>query len=87
MRRRIAGQHVVAGDPVRELPVLARSLGAALTVMGAVSRSGLKSLFIGHTAERVLDRMSSDVLVVKPHGFRTKVPRKATLPQIIVPPF
>jgi universal stress protein E len=87
MQRRIAGQHVVAGDPVHELPVLARSLGAALTVMGAVSRSGLKSLFIGHTAERVVDRISSDVLVVKPQGFKTAVPRNATLPQIIVPPF
>jgi universal stress protein E len=87
LQRRIADQHVVAGDPVRELPVLARNLGAALAIMGAVSRSGLKSLFIGHTAERVLDRMTCDVLVVKPRAFRTAVPRKATLPHIVVPPF
>jgi universal stress protein E len=87
MRRRLADQHVIAGDPVRELPVLARNLGAALAVMGAVSRSGLRSLFIGHTAERLLDRMSCDVLVAKPRAFRTSVPRKATLPQIVVPPF
>jgi universal stress protein E len=87
LKRRIADQHVIAGDPVRELPVLARNLGAALAIMGAVSRSGLKSLFIGHTAERVLDRMTCDVLVVKPRAFRTAVPRKATLPHIVVPPF
>lgn len=87
MQRRIAGQHVIAGDPVHELPALARNVGAVLAVMGAVSRTGLKSLFIGHTAERVLDRMTSDVLVVKPRAFRTPVPRRATLPQIVVPPF
>jgi universal stress protein E len=87
LKRRIADQHVVAGDPVYELPVLARNLGAALAIMGAVSRTGLKSLFIGHTAERVLDRIACDVLVVKPRAFRTPVPRKATLPHIVVPPF
>ena len=87
MQRRIAGQHIVAGDPVQELPGLARSIGAVLAIMGAVSRTGLKSLFIGHTAERVLDRMTCDVLVVKPRAFRSSVPRKATLPQIVVPPF
>jgi universal stress protein E len=87
MSRRIADQHVIAGDPVRELPVLARSLGAALAIMGAVSRSGLRRLFIGHTAERVMDRMTCDVLVVKARAFRTPVPRTATLPHIVVPPF
>jgi nucleotide-binding universal stress UspA family protein len=30
-----------------------------------VSRSALKNLFIGHTAERVLDALPCDVLVVK----------------------
>ena len=34
--------------------------------MGAVSRSGLKRVFIGNTAERVLDDLPCDVLVVKP---------------------
>jgi hypothetical protein len=30
-------------------------------------------VFIGSTAERVLDKLSCDVLIVKPHGFKTKV--------------
>ncbi len=47
--------------------------GADLVVMGAVSRSMLKRLFIGSTAERVLDELPCDVLVVKPDGFETKV--------------
>ena len=47
------------------LPAIARRWKAHVLVMGAVSRSGLKRLFIGNTAERVLDAVDCDVLVVK----------------------
>jgi universal stress protein E len=57
--------HLISGDPSIELPRLARSMRAGLVVMGAVSRSGLKRIFIGNTAERVLDSLQCDVLVVK----------------------
>jgi hypothetical protein len=43
--------------------------------MGAVSRSGLKSLFIGNTAEKVLDLLDCDILVVKPQLFGNRVKR------------
>ncbi len=33
--------------------------------MGATSRSGLKRIFIGNTAEHVLDSLKCDVLVVR----------------------
>jgi universal stress protein E len=59
--------HLVCGDPSKELPALARSMRARLLVMGAVSRSGLKRMFIGNTAERVLDNVRCDVLVVRGH--------------------
>jgi universal stress protein E len=39
-------------------------------VMGAVSRSGLDRIFLGSTAERVLDRLPCDLLIVKPKGFQ-----------------
>ena len=45
-------------------------------VMGAISRSGLRRLFIGSTAERVLDLLRCDVLVIKPRGFKARVPRR-----------
>jgi universal stress protein E len=45
---------------------LLTDIGADLVVMGAVSRSGLKRLALGSTAERVLDFLPCDVLVVKP---------------------
>ena len=42
--------------------------------MGAVSRSGLKRLIIGNTAERTLDLLACDVLIVKPARFANRVP-------------
>jgi universal stress protein E len=57
--------HLLRGDPAVELPVLSRSMRARLVVMGAVSRSSVKRIFIGNTAERVLDSLRCDVLVVK----------------------
>jgi universal stress protein E len=57
--------HLVCGDPAVALPALARSLRAGLVVMGAMSRSGLKRIFIGNTAERVLDTLHCDVLIVR----------------------
>jgi universal stress protein E len=52
------------------LPRVARSLAADVLVMGAVSRSRLQELFVGSTAELVLDRLPCDVLVAKPRELR-----------------
>ncbi len=60
--------HLNCGDPASELPRLAHSIGAGLVVMGAISRSGLKRIFIGNTAEHALDSLRCDVLVVKPRN-------------------
>jgi universal stress protein E len=65
--------HVTTGDAKALIPELARQLGTQLVVMGAVSRSGLKRLFIGNTAERIIDRLDCDICVIKPPGFRTPV--------------
>ena len=64
------------GAAQEEIPGAAKRLRADLVVMGAVSRSGLKRMFIGNTAERLLDRLPCDVLVVKPRRFATVVPRR-----------
>lgn len=58
--------HLVCGDPAPALASVARSMRAGLVVIGATSRSGLKRVFIGNTAERVLDGLKCNVLVVKP---------------------
>jgi universal stress protein E len=61
-------------------------LGAGIVVMGALSRSGLKRLFIGNTAEAVLDSLACDVLIVKPGRFQTQVPRKSRGAQLMAMP-
>jgi universal stress protein E len=71
-----ANRVVLAGDRLSQIPRFAKKYRAGLVVMGAVSRSGLGRLFIGNTAERVIDSIECDVLVVKPRGFRTPVSRR-----------
>jgi universal stress protein E len=71
-----ARRHLHMGDVSGELRAAVGASHAGLVVMGAVSRSGLARLFIGNTAERVLDKLDCDVLVVKPRGFRTRVERR-----------
>lgn len=48
------------------LPMFARTNDASLVVMGALARSGLKKRIIGNTANRVLDYLPCDVLVIHP---------------------
>jgi universal stress protein E len=63
-------RHLRVGAAATELVSCAAQIRATLVVMGAVSRSGLERLFIGSTAERVLDALACDVLIVKPRGFK-----------------
>jgi universal stress protein E len=65
--------HVHQGTPQDLLPVLAEKLSADLCVLGAVSRSALKRIFVGSTAERVLDQMPCDLLIIKPADFESRV--------------
>lgn len=66
--------HAVCPDQCHEserevehsLPLLSESLNASAVVMGAISRSRLDRLVIGNTAEKVLDYLECDVLVIKP---------------------
>lgn len=81
-----ARRHLVDGDPVYAIPRAAKAARAQIVVMGAVSRSGLKRVFIGNTAERVLNNVPCDVLVVKPPRFETRVKSKARGMRVVAPP-
>lgn len=65
--------HLVEADPAEALPRLARELRAGIVVMGAVARGRLRRAFVGSTAERVLEHLPCDVVVVKPAGFESPV--------------
>ncbi len=67
--------HLVEAPAAEAIPKVAETLGAHVVVMGAVSRSALQRLFIGSTAETVLDRLRCDLLIVKPARFRSRIPR------------
>jgi universal stress protein E len=55
------------GRPCEILPTFVRSKKADLVVMGALARWGIKRMVIGSTAERVLDHLPCDVLIVRPN--------------------
>ena len=65
--------HLVAGLTHEELPLIAKTLEADVVVMGAVARNRWKRLFIGATAERTLEHLPCDLLIVKPDWFHTPV--------------
>lgn len=69
-RRRV---HIAEGAVPETLARFAQDIFPDIVVMGAARRSLLGRLLIGHTAERVLDALDSDVLVVKAPGFRSYV--------------
>ncbi len=58
--------HIVEGPADVLIPFTAKKLGAVVTVMGTVARTGFSGALIGNTAEVVLDALESDVLVLKP---------------------
>jgi universal stress protein E len=79
-------RHLRAGHAAAEIIAVADRIEAGIVVMGAVSRSGLKRLFVGSTAERMIDHLNCDVLVLKPAGFRSPVPRRASYQPVVLPP-
>ncbi len=62
-------QHLYEGAAHECLLHAAKEHAADFVVMGAVARRGLKRLFIGSTAERVVDRLPCDLVIIKPIDF------------------
>lgn len=67
---------LVDRPPSQAIVQTAHDLNASIVVMGAVSRSGLKRVLIGNTAEHVFDALSCDLLVVKPRSFEIRFPTR-----------
>ena len=68
--------HVITGSAAVEIPKATRRLRASLLVMGDVSRRGLRRWFVGDTAERIVDELRCDVLIVKPARFVSRIARR-----------
>jgi len=57
--------HLETGSPSTMIPDHLYQNDSHIVVMGAASRQGLDRLLIGHTAERILDRITADIMVIK----------------------
>jgi universal stress protein E len=65
--------HLLEGNIGELLLALIENLATDIVVMGAVARGPLERLVLGSTAERLLDRIPCDLLIVKPTDFATSV--------------
>jgi universal stress protein E len=61
--------HINKGSATQIIPAMVKSHHIDLVVMGTVCRTGLAGVFIGNTAEEVLQQVNCSVLTVKPDGF------------------
>jgi len=60
---------LVRGAAESVIPEQSRDFAADVVVMGTVARTGLKGVFIGNTAENIINALECPVLAVKPDGF------------------
>jgi len=65
--------HLIKGYPRKDISLFAKEIKADLVVMGTVARTGIPGLFMGNTAESILNQLNCSVLAVKPSGFMTPV--------------
>ncbi len=75
------------GSVVRLLPTIVEENNVDLVIMGSTSKSRIAQVFIGGTAEAVLDEIGCDVLVLKPSTFKSPVSEQPPpeYPQIVWP--
>jgi universal stress protein E len=64
---------VIEGQPEIVVNRVAEQTDAGVIILGTVARSGLSGLFVGNTAERVLEESQSDVLVLKQADFTSPI--------------
>lgn len=76
-------QHLIPLHPIDAIEQVAGTIGSNIVVMGAISRSGIKRLLLGNTAEKVLDHLPCDLLIVKPRRFWSAIPRARRGAQLI----
>ncbi|AGN11339.1 universal stress protein [Simiduia agarivorans] len=60
----ISRMHVKPGNPKAAITEMAQTLHADVVIIGTVARTGLAATLLGNTAEKVLDAMDTDVMVV-----------------------
>lgn len=65
--------HMVKGNAAESIHRTAQRNNSDIIVMGTVGRVGIPGLFIGNTAEEIIQTTNCSVLAVKPAGFKSPV--------------
>lgn len=66
-------EHMIKGSARVIIPALTVELDADLMILGTVARTGIPGLFMGNTAETILNQIDCSVLAIKPPGFVSPV--------------
>lgn len=66
-------EHILHGRADEVIVNFAKEHEIDLVIMGTVCRTGIPGFFIGNTAEKILNRVQSSVLALKPEGFISPV--------------
>lgn len=80
-------KHFVDGPVADAIADLADAAEADVVAVGSVYREGLERLILGSSAERILERLHCDVLVVKPPAFIHVLAEHLDIPEELLPPF
>lgn len=70
---------VEQGLPEDVIPEVAERVNAAMVIIGTTGRTGLSAVFIGNTAEHVIDKINCDVLALKPQGYISPLDPKTAI--------
>ena len=60
-----SNRHVLAGRPEQVIDKVAHSIKADLIVLGSQGKRAVGNLYLGDTAKRILEHLSTDILIVR----------------------
>ena len=73
-------RHLLAMPAAAAIEKTARETRSDIVTLGVVARGGWRRLLVGRTAQLLLDRLSCDLLVVKPAQFKVTIDRRPSGP-------
>lgn len=65
--------HLLEGELTAVMPEWSERTGVDVLVMGSLARGFIDRMLLGSSAERLLERMPCDLLIVKPDSFRCPI--------------
>lgn len=79
-------KHFLDGPAADAIADLAQFADVDVVAIGTVYREGLERLIVGSSAERILQHLHCDVLVIKPAEFVHALARHLNMPEELLPP-